>query len=116
MSLEVGRINHQLIRLTALGRQARKYPIEHAHPAPADKPVVDRFVRTIIRRGIALAQTVPDHEDDPTDNPPVIDPRHPLRQREIRLNPAYLRLGQPDQITLGNASPASTLNQNQAYL
>ena len=69
----------------------------------------DRFVRTIIRRGITPAQTVPDHEDDPADNPPVIDPRHPVRQWEIRLNPAHLRLGQPDQITQGNSSSAQPL-------
>ena len=62
-----------------------------------DKAVVDRLVRTIGSRRITPAQAVPDHEDDATHNPPVIDPRDTVRQWKIGLDPAHLRLTQhPD--------------------
>ena len=41
------RIDHELVGLATLSRQAREDAIEHAHPAPADEVVVDRFVRAI---------------------------------------------------------------------
>jgi hypothetical protein len=48
-------------------------------------------------RRITPAQSIPDHEDDAAHDPPVIDPRNAMRQWEIRLNPAHLRLARhPD--------------------
>jgi hypothetical protein len=110
----MGRIDHQLIRLACLGRQCCEDFVEHAQPAPADEAVVDRLGRTIVRRRITPPQAVADHEDDAADDPAVIDPRNPVRQREIGLNSAHLRLRQPDQITHGNASSAPPLNQSNA--
>jgi hypothetical protein len=103
MRFEVRRIDHQPVGLAALARQRREDPVEHAHPAPADEAVVDRLVRPVLARRIAPAQAVANDEHDPRDHPPVIDPRLPMRQREIRLYPAHLRLRQPDQIAHGNA-------------
>ena len=37
-------IDHQPIRLAALGRQLGEDAIEHSQAAPADEPVVDRLV------------------------------------------------------------------------
>ena len=104
VSLEVGGVDHQPVRLSTLGRQLREDPVEHAHPAPPHEAVVDRLVRTVVPRRIAPAQAVTDHEDDPRDNPPVSDPRDPVRQWKIRPDATHLRLRQPDQITLGSAS------------
>src|SRR3546814_5322409 len=84
-SSDLGRIDHQLIRLTALCRKAREDLVEYTQPAPADEAVVDRLWWTVFRRRIAPPQAVPDHEDDTADDPAVIDPRHAVRQWEMRL-------------------------------
>lgn len=99
MNLQMGCINHQLIGLFTLCSQCYEYLVEHAHPASSDEAVVDRFVRAILGRRIASAQAVPDHEDNGAGASRAIDPEYPMRQREIRLNPAHLRLLKPAQIT-----------------
>jgi hypothetical protein len=104
VSLEVGGVYHQLIRLAAFGRQRGEDPVENAQPAPTDEAVVDRLVRPIRLRRITPAQAVPDDEDDAADDPAVIYPRHPMRQRKMTLDPAHLRLRQPNQITHSSAS------------
>ena len=53
------------------------------------------------------AQAFPDHDDDP----PVIKPGHPMRQRKTRRNPAHPGLRHPDQIPHGNAFSALSLSQ-----
>ena len=104
-------IDHQLIRLAALGRQRSKDLVEHAQPAPADESLVDRLVRPILARRISPAKAVPDHKDYAADDPAVINPRNAVRQRELGLDPAHLRYRQPDQITHDNASSALPFNQ-----
>ena len=106
MCLEVGRVDHYLVR------QGREDTIEHPQTAPPDETVVNRLVRTVILWCIAPAQTVPDDKDNATDNLPVIDTWDPVRQRKIRLDPAHLRLRQQKQITHDNASLAMLLNQS----
>ena len=94
--LEVGGVDHEPVGFAAFGRQRGKDPVEHAQTAPPDETVVDRLVRTVLARRIALTQPVPDHEDDATDHPAVIDPRHPVGQGKVRLNPAHLRRRKPN--------------------
>src|SRR5690606_26961829 len=108
---QVGRIDHQLVGLAALRREGREDPVENAEPAPADEAIVDRLRWTILGRRIAPSQAVPDDENDAAYNPTVIHPWYAVRQREIRLDPAHLRLRKPDQITHDNASSTSPLNQ-----
>jgi hypothetical protein len=104
MRLQVGCIDHQLVRLPALRRERCEDLVEHAEPAPADEAVVDRLRRPILNRRVAPPQAVPDGEDDAADDPPIIDPRNIVRQRKMRLDPAHLRLRKLDQITHGGAS------------
>jgi hypothetical protein len=93
----MGSIDHQLIGLAALGGELGENAVEHAQAAPAVEPVVDRFARAVAGGRITPAQPVPDHEDDPAHDPPIIDPGDAVRQRKIGLNPAHLRLAQhPD--------------------
>jgi hypothetical protein len=40
------------------------------------------------------AQPIAGHEDDAAHDPTIIQSRYAMRQREIRLNPAHLRLAQ----------------------
>jgi hypothetical protein len=53
---------------------------------------------------IAAAQPVPDDEDDPANHPPVINSGNTMRQREKRLDPAHLGLGQQKHISHGDTS------------
>lgn len=87
-----------------LDREGREYPVEHAKSALPDEAVADRFGRTIVSGGITPPQVVPDDENDTADDPSVIEPWAPVGQREIWLDPAHLRLRQPDKITYGDAS------------
>lgn len=98
MCLEMGGIDHQLIGFTALGGELGEDAVEHAEATPPDKAIVDRLVRTIRGRRITPAQPIPDHKDDTACDPPVIDPRNAMRQWEIRLDPAHLRLAQQPQL------------------
>jgi len=45
-----------------------------------------------------------EQKNEATDDPPVIDPRHTVRPREMPLDPAHLRIRQPNQITKSNHS------------
>ena len=85
MRLEVSGVDHQPVGLAALGRQACEDPVEHAKPAPADEPVVDRLVRAILGRGVSPAQAVPDDKYDPADDPAVIDPAAPSTTVALNL-------------------------------
>ena len=67
MRLQMGGVDHQPSRLAGLARQLGENLVEHAKTAPADEPIVDRLVRTVVARSIAPAQPIPDDEDDPAD-------------------------------------------------
>ena len=79
MRFQMGGVDHQPGRFAGLARQFGKNLVEHAEAAPAHEPIVDRLMRAVLTRRVAPAQTVPDDEDDPTDHPPVINPRNPVR-------------------------------------
>jgi hypothetical protein len=57
-----------------------------------------RGLRAITGRCITPPQPIPDYEDDPAHDPPVIDSRNPVGQWKIRLDPTHLRLIQQPQI------------------
>src|SRR5665213_2695736 len=107
MGLQMGGIDHQPFGLATLGRQFGENPVEHTKTAPADETVVDCLVRAILLRRVAPAKSVPDHKDHPAEYPAVIDTRHAVRQRKIRLNPTHLRSRKPIQITHGDTSGAT---------
>src|SRR5690348_15494857 len=98
MRLQMRRIDHQERWLATFARQFGKDIVEHAEPAPAHEPVIDRLVRTIAGRCIAPAQTVSDDEDDAADHPSIVNPRNPVRQRKTARSSA-------------SAPPTATTNQ-----
>ena len=104
MRLQMCGVDHNPLRLGTLARQFGENLVEHAQPAPANEPVVDRLMRAIVSRCVPPAQPVLDHEDDAAHDPPVVHPRDPVRQRKIRLDTAHLRLGKQKQIIHGGAS------------
>ena len=88
MRFEVCGVDHQLIPFAALCSKRREEPVEHAHAAPADEPVVDCLRLPVCRRCVPPAQAIADHEDDAADDPTIIDPLNPVRQPKMRLYPA----------------------------
>ena len=104
MRLQMCRIDHQLVGLARL-----EYLVEHGHLAPADKPIVDRLGWPILCWSVAPAQPVATYKNEAADYPTVVKTRNDVRQRKIRLNLAHSRLGQPNQITHGDASFVSPL-------
>ena len=72
MGFDVGRIDHRLIGLAALGLQLGEDRTEDDKAAAADETIVSRLVRAVLFWRIAPAQPVPDNEDDAADDPPVI--------------------------------------------
>lgn len=104
MRLQMGRIDHQIVRFSALRSQFDQDAVEHTQPAPADKAVVDGLVGTVSSRRIPPAKAIPDHEQDAAQHPPIIHPWHPVRQRKERLDPTHLFQRQHQQITQGSTS------------
>jgi hypothetical protein len=75
LGFEVGGVDHQLLRLVALGRQFGEDLVEHVQPAPADESVVDRVDRAIVRWRTSPPKAIPDHGLDPRERPPIIHSR-----------------------------------------
>ena len=115
MCLEVGRIDHDPLRFSGLARQFDKDAVEHPQAAPADEAVVDRLVRSVSARRITPPQAVLDDKDDLRYNQPVIDPGNTVRQWEIWLNPAHLRLAQQKQIVHKQHLLGPPLNQPSTH-
>src|SRR5665213_364414 len=109
MGLEMRGIDHQTGRPAALARKLGEDPVENTQTTPADEAVVDRLVWAVVLRRIAPAQSIADHEHNPTDHTLVIDPRDTMRQGEIRFDPAHLS---PRQPKLTEAPPGVTMNQS----
>lgn len=73
--------------------------VEHAHQTPADETVVERLVWAVGSRRVLPLQPVADYVDDAAHHPPVVNPRHPVRQREEWRYPRHLPLAKQKQIT-----------------
>src|SRR3984885_12646731 len=104
-------VDHDPLRFAALARQFGENLVEHAQATPANEPIVDRLVRAIVGRSVAPTQPVLDHEHDRADDPPIVHPRDPMRERKIPLNPTHLNPRQQKQISHGEASQPPPMNQ-----
>src|SRR5271166_1931583 len=90
MRLQMRGVDHDPLRLAAGASQLGENLVEHAQTAPANEPIVDRFVRAVFARRVAPAQSVLDHKHDRADDPAIVHPRHPMRARKIALDPTHL--------------------------
>src|ERR1700722_9228212 len=105
MGLQMRGVDHDSLGMAAPARQRCENLVEYAQAAPANEPIVDRLVRTIPRRGVAPTKPILDHKHNRADDPPIVYPRDPMRQRKIPLNPTHLRLRKQEQISHSEASP-----------
>ena len=81
MRLEMGRVDHEPLGLAGFACPLRESLVEHAKTAPAHEPIIDRLVRPVVAERIAPAQAILDDEDNPRNDPPVINSGVPVRQR-----------------------------------
>ena len=79
MGFQVRGVDLELFGNAFAGGKVCKYSIKDPHPAPSHKAVIQRLVRTIVRRCVAPLQTALDHMNDPGNNSKVIDPRDAVR-------------------------------------
>src|SRR5690606_16749367 len=79
---QMGRIDHQPIRLASVACETCEDTVEDAHPAPADKAVVERLVRAVLDGRVAPAQAIADDVDNAADDPLVVHSRNAVRQRK----------------------------------
>jgi hypothetical protein len=54
--------------------------------------------------GVAPTQPVLEHKHDGADDPPIVYPRNPMRERKNPFNPTHLDRRQQKQITHSEAS------------
>src|SRR5580700_8432256 len=104
-------VDHDPLGIAAPVRQRCENLVEHPQAAPTNKPIVDRLVRTILRRGVAPTKPILDHKHNRAHDPTVIHPRDAMRQRKIPHNPTHLSLRQQEQISHGEASQPPPMNQ-----
>ena len=64
----MGGVNDEPLWLPGLAGQVCKNAVEDTHPAPANKPVIQGLMRTIVLGRIPPAKSVPDHKNDPAHN------------------------------------------------
>ena len=73
MGFEVGRIDHQSSIFSRCFCQFGKNIVEDAHPAPAQKAIVQRLVRAILARRVFPLQAMFDDINDAAYDFQVID-------------------------------------------
>jgi hypothetical protein len=62
MRFEMGGIDHELVRRTALSYQFGQDAVEYTQTAPTDKPIIDRLMGPIGFWRIPPAQPIADHK------------------------------------------------------
>ncbi|KQO53901.1 hypothetical protein ASF14_20235 [Sphingomonas sp. Leaf257] len=78
MHLQVRDVDHQMIWCPTFGRQSGNDAVEH----PPIRLQRMNWFKIVLAGRKSPAQAVPDHEDDATDDPPLIHARHAMRQRK----------------------------------
>jgi hypothetical protein len=77
MRFKMGGIDDEPVWRSCLSGKACENPVEDAHTAPADEPVIQGLMRAILSWSIAPAKAVFDDEHDPAHNATIIDARPP---------------------------------------
>ncbi len=96
MRLQIGRVNHNGLLVTALGGQPLHHPGKDPHVTPPLPSVVERLWRTVFFGRIAPPQAIAIDEYYTTQDPPIIDARLPMALRKERSQPLHLLVRQPE--------------------
>ncbi len=110
MRLEIRRVDHDNLLLTAFGGQTLHHSREDPHVAPPLPTIVERLRRSIFSRGIAPPQAIAIDEDYPAQHPPIIYPRLAMAPWKERLQPLHLLFGQPEKVAHHHPRQFGSLN------
>ena len=98
MRFEIGRVDHHRLRDGGLGGKPSHHPGKDPLIAPPLPPVVEGLRRAILLWRITPPQAVAIDEDNPTQNPPVINPRLAVAFGKKGPQPRHLRFRQPEKV------------------
>jgi hypothetical protein len=93
--LQIGRVNHDGLRIDAYGRQPFHHVEESAHLALALPAIVERPVRPILLRRIPPSRPVKNDENDAAQHRPSINARVAATFGKVRLQMRLLLVRQP---------------------
>lgn len=97
MRFEVGRVDHDRLAIRSLRRrQTFHHADEDAFVAPPLPAIIERLCRAIFPRRVPPPQPIAIDEDDPAQNPPVINALTPEALRKIGLKAGHLLVRQPE--------------------
>jgi hypothetical protein len=96
--LQAGRIDHDRLRIGALGGQAHRDPSEDPVIALTFPAIVEGLRRFIFPRCIAPPQPIAIEKDYAAKNPQVINTRAAMALGKEGANACHLRFDQPEQV------------------
>ena len=98
MGLQVCCVDHHGRLLTVFRGEPDHHLREDPFLAPTLPTTVQRLVRPIGFRSVPPAQAIAIDEDNPAQDPSVIDPRLAMRLREEGGELGHLLVGQPEKV------------------
>lgn len=97
MGVQIGRVDHDRLALWPLRcRQALHHADEDAFVAPPLPAIIKRLCRAILPRRIAPPEPIAVDEDDPAQNPPVVNALAAMVLWKIGLKTRHSLVRQPE--------------------
>jgi hypothetical protein len=90
----MGRVDHQRVRFPALIGQLQEHSGKDTFLAPSLPTAVTRLWRAVFRRRVSPPQAIAIDEDNPAQDPSIIDPRLPMGLGKERGKLGHLLVGQ----------------------
>ena len=98
MRLQIGCIDHDCLRIGALGGQADHDPGEDPVVTPALPAIMKRLGRSLFPRRIAPPQAIAINEDNAAHHPQIIDAWAAMALGKERAKARHLPFSQPEQV------------------
>lgn len=98
MRLQIGCIDHDCLRIGALGGQADHDPGEDPVVTPALPAIIKCLGRSIFTRRIAPSQSIAIDEDNAAQHPQIVNSRTAMALGEVGAKARHLRFRQPEQV------------------
>jgi hypothetical protein len=99
MSFDMSAVQRAFLRRCWRSRNCFEDTLPNAAPAPAVKPIVDRFMRAVFRRAVNPAASRLEHMHDPAQYAAIVFARRTrLIGRQQRLDLRPLLVAKPKQI------------------
>ena len=114
MSLEMRSVDHYLAIIASRSRKLKKDAIEYTHAAPANKTIMQSFVRPIFPRCLPPSKAISDDVYDAAEPPHIINSRNAMRTGKKRSDAFYLLMGKVKKLS-PCALPGSNLRASLLF-